>query len=668
MKRTIAFLFSALMLAACKPEPIHPVNVVEAPDFISVIVEGDHNHFWNEADEILVEGSGSAIYKVITGGAESDLEKVSGDAGNGPFTAYYPANAKEHLIIPAEKDYSSEMPANLPLVAISNNRILPFRSILGTLVITLISEEETVVIKVNVSANQPLSGEYQVVDGKALLSGDGGVTVNCPDGLPVNISGAHIYLELPEGRYDGVKMSIVDNMGRERVLDLGAMPFTVEGNGIVGYPVDLGAIHQNRAVLLSGPEFNKAVKSYANGTAIESVSYQDKKVRNIIFEVNSAVDTGCMLQGRDSDYPIYGNYDKVTGAFTISTAASEFYTVKDASSMFRCFTRAATVTNLKALNTENTENMSAMFAEDGVTAMSMDGLDFSNFNTSRVTRMDSMFFNMLQLTTLDLSAMDTRNCTTFGHFLETAKKLKTFNAGAAFTACSAKDLSCMFKDCIALESLDLSTFDTSGAEDMSCMFQNVTKVKTMDLSGFNTSRVTTMSNMFHNCNKLTALDLRNFDTTRVEEMDSMFFNCNALQTLDVTSFATSNVFDMNSMFRNCYVLEELDLSSFNLTIVNPGADYMFCQLRALKTLKLGDSFILINGPQYFACSSMDARSTRTSSVPGKLTIVCNQTIADWISITTFRWLNSGYSGAGAIPITFQDEDTGKILKVTWANN
>ncbi len=226
----------------------------------------------------------------------------------------------------------------------------------------------------------------------------------------------------------------------------------------------------------------------------------------------------------------------------------------------------------------------------------------------------------------------------------------------------------MFKDCIALESLDLSTFDTSGAEDMSCMFQNVTKVKTMDLGGFNTSRVTTMSNMFHNCSKLTALDLRNFDTTRVEEMDSMFFNCNALQTLDVSSFATSNVFDMNSMFRNCYVLEELDLSSFNLTIVNPGADYMFCQLRALKTLKLGDSFILINGPQYFACSSMDARSTRTSSVPGKLTIVCNQTIADWISITTFRWLNSGYSGAGAIPITFQDEDTGKILKVTWANN
>lgn len=668
MKRTIAFLFSALTLAACDPEPIHPVNVVEAPDFISVIDEADHSHFWNEADEILVEGSGSAIYKVITGGAGSDLGKVSGDAGNGPFTAYYPADAKEHLIIPAEKDYSSEMPANLPLVAVSTNRILPFRSILGTLVFTLISEEETVVSKVKVSANQPLSGEYQIAGGKALLSGDGDVTVNCPDGLPVNISGVHIYLELPEGRYDGVKMSIVDNMGRERVLDLGAMPFTVEGNGIVGYPVDLGAIHRKRAVLPAGPEFNMKIKTIANAAEVDSVKFQDRKIRSIVLDVNSAVDTGTMIQSRDSEYPVYANYNRTTGAFTISTAASELYTAKDASSMFRCLTRLGTITNMTALNVEDSEDMRAMFAQDGATSQSLDYLDFSNFNTSKVKRMDSMFYFAKQLTALDLSAMDTRNCENFSHFFDQASKLKEVSLKGSFTATSATDVSYMFYGCNALVDLDLSTFDTGSAESMSHMFTGCSKLKNLDLSGLNTSKVTCMDSMFYDCKNLLALDLKNFDTTRVEDMKSMFHNCNALQSLDVTSFATSNVFDMTSMFRNCYVLEELDLSSFNLTIVNPTADYMFCQLRALKTLKLGDSFILINGPQYFACSSMDARSTRTSSVPGKLTIVCNQTIADWISITTFRWLNSGYSGAGAIPVIFQDEDTGAVLKVKWAND
>lgn len=670
MKRLFALLvIPVLMLASCEPDPIHPVDVVDAPDFISVLDEDRNDFEWAGADEILVEGSGSGVYKVKgEGGIRCDLEKVSGDAGNGPFTAYYPADAKEHLNIPSEIAYSPEMPAEGPMVAISTNNILPFRSVLGTLVITLLSEQEIKVGKVAITANQPLSGDYQISGGKAVLSGNGGVNVDCGEGVAVNLTGTRIYLQLPAGRYDGLKMNIVDILGRERDLDLGLMPFTVEPAGIVGYPVDLGAVHQKRAILPSGPEFNKAIKAIANGTVIDSVTFQDRKIRSVTLDVNSAVDTGTMIQGKGSDYPIYCNYNKVSGAFTISTAASELYTVKDASSMFRCLTRVGAITNLKALNTGDSELMTAMFAQDGATALSLGELDLSGFNTSKVTRMDSMFFNMKQLSSLDLSTMDTRKCTTFAHFLDQAAKLKTVVLNGGFTACAARDLSYMFYGCAVLTDLDLSGFDTSGAEDMSYMFAESVKLTTVNLSGFNTSGVTDMNHMFYDCKKLEGLDLSSFETQRVENMASMFHNCNALKSLNVSSFATSNVYDMTSMFRNLYVLEDLDISNFNVTVINPTADYMFCQLRALKTLKLGDSFILNYNPGYFACSSLDASNTRIGSVPGKMTIICSQAIADWISSTTFRWINSGYSGAKAIPITFQDAETGATLNVVWASN
>ena len=57
----------------------------------------------------------------------------------------------------------------------------------------------------------------------------------------------------------------------------------------------------------------------------------------------------------------------------------------------------------------------------------------------------------------------------------------------------------MFWGCSSIESLDLSSWNTSNVKDMRCMFMDCIKLKSLDLSGWDTSNVDFMLNMFTNC-------------------------------------------------------------------------------------------------------------------------------------------------------------------------
>mgnify|MGYP002517200301 CR=1 FL=1 len=61
--------------------------------------------------------------------------------------------------------------------------------------------------------------------------------------------------------------------------------------------------------------------------------------------------------------------------------------------------------------------------------------------------------------------------------------------------------------------------------------------------------------MFNNCVALKSLDLSSFDTANVTDMNGMFFECKALKSLDLSDFDTANVTDMSYMFDSCYNVE-----------------------------------------------------------------------------------------------------------------
>lgn len=682
MKKTFAILFAtAAVLASCNPDPIHPVDVVDAPAFIAVIDNGNtkatmttdnniYNVIWDNDDQVKVVGSSEGIYKIKTaGGVRSDLEKVSGDAGtSGTYTAYYPADFTENMVLPAVLPYADAPFVTSPMVAVSTTNILPFKSICGMLKINLSSSEEIVIKTLELTANQPLSGAYTIVDGNAVLSGAEGVTVDCGEsGIKIGASAVPFYVELPAGVYDGFFIKAVDDMEREHIIDLSARTMSIERSKVYQYDLAIDNLKQLKAIICSGPEFNLKIKQLANNNpAIDTTEFEDKKVKLIEFDCGSQVNEGVELQTATSDFKIFANYDSATGTITISTAGPEIYTGKDASCMFRKFARVTELKNLGRLNTDHAVNMKRMFSQDGASTVKFDYLEFTRFNTENVEYMDSMFFNMRQVDSLDLSGFDVSKVKGFSHFLENSIKLQYVDF-SSFSTDAAKDMSYMFTGCTKLTTLDLSKFKTGKVTDMKYMF-NSTAITSLDLKSFDTANVTDMSYMFESSSKLTSLDLSSFDTSSCENMDYMFSGCSGLKSLDLSSFNTISVVTMSHMFYHCSGMEVLDISSFNVTACSPTATYYFCGMTHLQTLKMGDVFILNVKPSYFSCASGDSFSSRVASVPGKLTIECGQAVAEYLAGTNLRWINSGYNGAKAIPITFIDWKTGEKLTVTWGAN
>ena len=105
---------------------------------------------------------------------------------------------------------------------------------------------------------------------------------------------------------------------------------------------------------------------------------------------------------------------------------------------------------------------------------SVEGLE--HLNTSKVTRMDYMFYDCYRLTNLDLSHFNTANVTR---------------------------MSAMFSRCSGLTTLDLRHFNTATVDNMEYMFNACTSLRTIYVSiGWSTAAVTGSINMFYNCTSL----------------------------------------------------------------------------------------------------------------------------------------------------------------------
>lgn len=126
---------------------------------------------------------------------------------------------------------------------------------------------------------------------------------------------------------------------------------------------------------------------------------------------------------------------------------------------------------------------------------------------------------------------------------------------------SSTNMASMFYKLHALESVDLSGFDTQNVTSMGAMLSGCSALKYINLSGLNTQNVTYMGNMFNKCSKLTSLDLSHFNTQSVTGMSNMFNECSRLKELNLSGFSTNNVSDMTQMFCLCNAMCSLDLGS-----------------------------------------------------------------------------------------------------------
>ncbi len=253
--------------------------------------------------------------------------------------------------------------------------------------------------------------------------------------------------------------------------------------------------------------------------------------------------------------------------------------------------------DLSGLDTSNVVNMSYMFAG----CSSLESLDVSGFDTSNVRYMNAMFANCSSLKSIDLSNFDTSKVSVMGDiFYYESPALEgnpEFPTGKDIRHEVWERMNGMFMGCSSLESLDLSSFDTSSVKRMGGMFLGCSSLKTLDLSSFDTSLVKDMQYMFTGCRSLTNLDVSNFDTGNVAThdsfdagyggMDYMFAGCSSLTSLDVSNFNTSGVKGMEYMFAGCSNLTSLDVSGFDTKCVDR-MEGMFADCSNLKSLDLSN--------------------------------------------------------------------------------
>ena len=132
------------------------------------------------------------------------------------------------------------------------------------------------------------------------------------------------------------------------------------------------------------------------------------------------------------------------------------------------------------------------------------------------------------------------------------RTLKTIDF-SNFDTSEATNMQSMFVDCHSLISLDLSSFDTSNVTHMNSMFFNDIKLKSVDLSSFDTSKVIYMNGMFGQCRSLDILNLSNFNTSNVIGMNSMFELTTNLSNVYVgDGWITTNA-DTTDMFKNSQI-------------------------------------------------------------------------------------------------------------------
>lgn len=282
--------------------------------------------------------------------------------------------------------------------------------------------------------------------------------------------------------------------------------------------------YQMRAMMTTGINFNTKLKSFETG------GNKIERIARSATVPGSGVNTVNLEDEVNSDYEIKAWYDSVTKTAYYYTEAEKIFLNDDSNAMFYNLVNLTSL-DVSSFDTSKVRGMGNMFFGDE----KLVSLDLSNFNTQSLTNMDKMFYGMSSLTNLNISSFDTSKVT---------------------------NMDSLFYGMVNIENINVSNFDTRSVTNMNHMFSSMHKLKQLQLPAtFNTSDVTDMGYMFYNSKSLTSLNVSMFNTEKVTNMREMFGYLESVTSIKFGSgFNTKNVTDMYGMFGTLCNMRELDLS------------------------------------------------------------------------------------------------------------
>ena len=175
--------------------------------------------------------------------------------------------------------------------------------------------------------------------------------------------------------------------------------------------------------------------------------------------------------------------------------------------------------NLSSFDTSNVTDMKWMFF--GLNKLKK--LNLTNFDTSKVTNMYAMFEQMTDVSEIKFgSNFNTKNVVNMGRMFAVNPSIQRLDL-SSFNTSKVTAMNDMFNLMTSLTQINFgANFDTSNVTDMTGMFYQSTSLVNLDLSHFNTRKVKSMNSMFSQMSGLTILDISNFETPSLEDAGSMF--------------------------------------------------------------------------------------------------------------------------------------------------
>ena len=265
---------------------------------------------------------------------------------------------------------------------------------------------------------------------------------------------------------------------------------------------------------------------------------------------------------------------------------------------------------------ETVESLEHFF--DSITddnAVSISSIDFSHFDSSKLSNMNSILSGCTDLVTVDFTNFNWANIQDIGYMfyacdsfksidLSNADISKITNMERVFQSCDSlesvifpesgpqnvENIDYMFYHCSALKSVDLSKFNLSKITDMYGMFDGCYSLESVAFPE-STQNVEDMGSMFSGCSKLKSIDLSKSNLSKVTNMEGMFEDCEALESVAFPVSGPQNIEDMSYIFYGCSALKSMNFSNFDLAKVT-NMDNMFQSCSKLESVILPES-----GPQ-----------------------------------------------------------------------
>ena len=206
-------------------------------------------------------------------------------------------------------------------------------------------------------------------------------------------------------------------------------------------------------------------------------------------------------------------------------------------------------------------------------------------NLHFVGSMSQLFLGLQNLESVDLSSLDTSRVTEMYSLFEGCTSLTSLDIADLDTS-AVTNMGSVFRSCESLTSLPIEGWDVSACESFQNMFRKCTSLASLDLSGWDTTSLKHADYVFEGCSALTSLDVSNWSFPHATSMKMFVSGCTSLTDFRYEGWDVSGLLDMWSFFSNDPSLEEVDLSEWDMTNVTNDLN-IFYGCSGLRKIVLG---------------------------------------------------------------------------------